>query len=463
MAVPPGILQGIADRPRGRVAIVTGAGTSVEPPTSLPLADAVALEAHRKLVRDGLLDQHSCRDPRDLAAVADAVERAGYPPDILIERIDRQGLINAQPNAGHLAAAALLLEGVVAGVYTLNFDLALTHALSALGARDRVTVVTGPGTYRDLGTICLVYLHGTANSDATAWILTTRQLEEEWRDRWQELVAGRLMATPIVVFAGLGTPASLLAHTANKIRDSAAGTVYQVDPAPYENSAFAVALGIPEERYVRAGWGEFMATISAALLQEQINELDGAIREVIRDEQLDNEMLANSTHLARTLSGFSLAEFGLLRGCWLLHDGFIPWDLIRSRWLAQLMLVVAGVARHLASEPKLRSDGLVEFWRGRELVFMCALAHAQAQWSWSAVDALLRNLRTGASPGLRTAKVVLALGLDSGPASPAPPEDIVSEDQYDIVSAQTPMHLKDGWTYAMHPGRLAELLEIYNA
>ncbi len=142
--LPISLLEAISARPRGRVAIITGAGCSVEKPTELPTAKAIALEAHERLLVDGVLNPGECANPADLSCVADAVFAKTGEQTPLVQRMHPQAFRSPEPNEGYLLAAALLREQAVVCLMTLNFDYAIAVALSQLGAKDSVAVIHGP-------------------------------------------------------------------------------------------------------------------------------------------------------------------------------------------------------------------------------------------------------------------------------------------------------------------------------
>ena len=158
MPVPPEILGAASHRAGGRWVLVIGAGCSVEPPTNLPDSATCATDAHRRLRSDGLLSQ-DCANPADLSAVADAVYAETEAQAALVERLPRESFRSASPNQGHYAAAALLIERSLAGVVTLNFDLAMSTALANLGSEDAVAIVAGPDDIARLGNLNLVLRH----------------------------------------------------------------------------------------------------------------------------------------------------------------------------------------------------------------------------------------------------------------------------------------------------------------
>jgi hypothetical protein len=108
--LPEALLEAISAPPRGRVAIVVGAGCSVELPTGLPLSKALALEAYEKLLADNVLNPGDCANPWDLSSVADAVFARTGRQAALVQRMHPQRLRKAEANEGYLLAAALLRE-----------------------------------------------------------------------------------------------------------------------------------------------------------------------------------------------------------------------------------------------------------------------------------------------------------------------------------------------------------------
>ena len=89
--------------------------------------------------------------------------------------------VRLQQQEGYLLAAAMLREQAVACMVTLNFDLAMSTALTYLGATD-VPVVAGPEDHHLLGVINLIYLHRNVDADPEEWVLRTSALADDWRD-----------------------------------------------------------------------------------------------------------------------------------------------------------------------------------------------------------------------------------------------------------------------------------------
>ena len=183
MPLPPELLQAVSSPGGGKIALVLGAGCSVELPTNIPVSRVCSTEIHRRLIADGILQNGDCAAPEDLSAVADAVFSKRNSQRDVVERLrDQYGLKLATPNDGYWIAAALLCEGLISSVVTLNYDLALSTALSALGGDKLVGVVECPEDLAHQRTINLYYLHRNANAaDPELWVLRTSALNVECR------------------------------------------------------------------------------------------------------------------------------------------------------------------------------------------------------------------------------------------------------------------------------------------
>src|SRR6185503_20965452 len=132
--LPDELLQAISTPAGGRLALVLGAGCSVEAPTGIPVSRIVSLEIHRRLIDDGVLAEGDCANPEDLSCVADEVfAKRNSQRDVVERFLDRYDLKLATANEGYRIAAAMLLEGALSSIVTLNFDLGLSAALSEIG------------------------------------------------------------------------------------------------------------------------------------------------------------------------------------------------------------------------------------------------------------------------------------------------------------------------------------------
>src|SRR5437867_3568034 len=209
MPLPADLLGAIAHADGGRVVMVTGAGCSFEEPTALPLARECALDVHRLLILDGVLTAGQCTNPEDLSCVTDAVRLQLGTQAPVVERLPINRFRNAQPNDGHLRVAAMMREEAIRAVVTLNFDLAFSTALAQVGAEEVITL-NGPQDHHRMGAVNLIYLHRNAHADPEDWILSTEAMENAWRGQWEGVIASAMLAAPVTVFAGLGTPAAVL-------------------------------------------------------------------------------------------------------------------------------------------------------------------------------------------------------------------------------------------------------------
>jgi hypothetical protein len=133
------------------------------------------VEVHRRLLADGILQNGECEDSNDLSLVADAVFIKRNSQRDVVERLREQyDLKLATPNDGYLIAAAMLCEGAISSVVTLNFDLAISNALSELGAGLIVGVIDCPDELPRQKNINVYYLHRNVNAvDPESWVLRT--------------------------------------------------------------------------------------------------------------------------------------------------------------------------------------------------------------------------------------------------------------------------------------------------
>jgi len=307
------LLESISTIGGGKVALVVGAGCSVEPPTNVPVASICSREVHRRLVADGVLQAGDRADPEDLSVVADAVfTKKNSQRDVVERLLGQYDLKLAPANRGYLLAAAMLCEGAIASVVTLNFDLALSSALSELGAGRIVGVIECPDDLPRQKSVNVYYLHRNANAqDPESWVLRTVTLQHEWKMHWEAIIAAKVLAAPIIVFAGLGTPVAVLLESAKLIRDALPGVkVFQVDPQDSAKSGFFKELGIDPSAYIRNGWCQFMEELSERLLKEQVVRLEQAAQRKVHDDALTSEDLSS---LLRRLEALGLVKLGKLR------------------------------------------------------------------------------------------------------------------------------------------------------
>lgn len=441
MTLPHELLQAVSAPGGGKITLVVGAGCSLEAPTSIPLAATCSQQCHDRLVANGVLAVGECTLPSNLSCVADAVFAKTGEQRLLVEQLSQQyELKAASPNEGHLLAAALLREGAIASVVTLNFDLALSTAIARLGVGDAVGVIDGPDDLPNKKPFNLYYLHRNANAaDPETWVLRTAALETEWKGKWEQVVAAMVLATPVVVFAGLGSPANVLVQSATLIRSAIpkGSKAYQVDPGDPDKSAFFKALALAPDAFVRKSWCDFMEELSRRLGVEHASQLKAAAEALVQREKLHPEDL---TGLLDRLQSIGLLNVGRLRASWLLHEKeYCAEEPLARELLADLLLAAALIARVTDTQAVLCEDGVVEFRRGDRTVATHALASGRGTRGQVAIETALRQrrrrLRDRAVP---LSGAIIAATLDGGAAPITPPADVILGDtSVSIVFGQT--------------------------
>ena len=360
MDLPAPLLDGIARAQGGAVVLITGAGVSFEPPTSLPLSRECAAEAHRRLVADRVLQPGDCNNPEDLSAVADAVHRATGGQRELVVRLPFQEFRQARPNKGHLLSAALLVESALSAIITLNFDLGFEHALAMLGGPP-VAIVAGPQEHGFLATASLIYLHRSANADPETWIVRTVALESDWRNSWEEVIARRILSAPVIVFVGLGSPAGVLIDATIKLQAAIpqGSRAYQVNPGPAEDCRFFAALRLPAENYLEGGWTEFMESLANRLSAEHAASLERACRTICEAEGLDCDDIPLA---CGAFTSKDLIDTGRLRASWTLSkDQYAPLRMVSLEQIADLLLGLRAIERVIGATADLGENGTIRF------------------------------------------------------------------------------------------------------
>lgn len=431
--IPADLLHAFVER-QGFVVLVVGAGCSIEDPTGLKLASEYAIEVHRQLVLDGVLDEGNCANPEDLSLVASAVWDRRESQRAVVERLPRAKFRTARPNDGYLIAAALLRERAVSCVLTLNFDLAMSSALTELSASE-VEVIAGPQNLPQLGSSTVIYLHRNVDEpDPERWILRREALEDEWRDNWQEVVARRVMAAPVTVFAGLGSPAAVLTETVRRIRAAVSDVLrtYVVDPA--EETQFQAALDLRQESHLRMGWVAFMRRIGARVAAEHRAALEAAALALCTEHGWGEES-EHASSLCTRFTALGLVVSGKLRALWLLdRQGYAPDD-ARRGLVADLLLAVGLIERELGATAHFREDGVVEFRRDGMIVASALFISGGGTRRWMALEPRVRDSAASLRPETRPMHAILGGVQGSRPEEVAPPEDVVSGDlEEDIIT-----------------------------
>lgn len=420
----------------GRVALVVGAGCSLEAPTSLKLSWEYSRAAHEQLVADGVLAEGECPAPDDLSILASTVYAKYESQDHVVRKLPHARFRLAKANIGYLLVAALLREGVISCVATLNYDLALTEGLRRLDAHE-VTEIAGPGGLENLGSSTIIYLHRNVNEqDAEKWILRKEALEDEWRDSWESVVAHRIAASPVVVFAGLGSPASVLTETLAKVRSAVPDVLkaFLADPAP--TSAFADALDLPPENHVQLGWVAFMQLLSDRVAEQMRSDLLATCTTICEQ----NGFPDNRDHLVGVCAAFAksgVLTMGAVRALWVHGGGAYEPDVPGSRGLvADLLMAVELLAEAVGSDCSFASDGAAQMHTAAGSTLRILGLSGQGTRRWASIEPLIAQQvgQLSHSPDL-----VLAGGFQGPlPDSLSPPEDIVNGDANDDITQGIP-------------------------
>lgn len=443
LAELPPDLKAAAARAGDQIVIVMGAGCSIEAPTDLPPAGALSERIHRTLVDNGVLTAGACPEPWDLSAVAQATLDATGSQRAVVDEFPPDEFRGAQPNRGHLLLAALLREGVVGDVLSLNFDLSVSSALAYVGGASDVRIIKGPEEHDRQGPRNLVYLHRNIESPPDDLILRPEQLEQAWAGQWEEVVARRVLSGPMTVFVGLGSPAAVLTTTATRIVNSLETdtTVYVVGPDEPEASAFFAALGVSAHRYLRLGWCEFMHALGDRVLRDQKAKLEAGCASL---------MHANPGWPAESVGSVCsrLAQLGVLgageiRARWFIdEDNYRPHprDAVNMDLLADLVLGLALLERLRSREARLDNEGLANF-DGPGGPTSIAVVSGRGSRDWVRIEGdVARRLRDLKRRG-RSVQAVLATGVTGNRESVVVPENIAGERDPTSVAGTDPLDI----------------------
>jgi hypothetical protein len=418
------------------VTLVVGAGCSLEAPTSLKLSSAYSKAVFDDLVADCEMDVDECADPYDLSALASAVHEKFGDQNRVVQRLPRNDFLYAKANDGYLIAAALLAEGSVSCVATLNYDLALTDAVKQLDARG-VNQIAGPSHLADFGSSAIVYLHRNVNEqDFTKWILRKEALDEEWKEDWEGVVAARIAASPVIVFAGLGSPAAVLTSTISRVRKLVPDALLAFLADPSETSDFADTLELDDANHIRARWNEFMRRLAARMALEFSREIRVACDEMITtngwpDATETVDALCDAYRVA------GLLGIGRLRASWLgTGRAYEPDNPAQRELLADLLLGVGLLRGSSGASIRLRPDGVVDVSRPGASARLVLPVSGRGSRRWSQLDPLVAAM---VEPLELPPELVLAAGFQGPrPADLAPPEDIVATESSEDVASGSP-------------------------
>ena len=428
MSLPPQLLRA-ATEGEGRVVFVLGAGCSVEPPTSLPLAHDCSRAAHQRLVDDGVIAEGACADPDSLEDVADLVVATTGSKSDLVSRLPRQKFLLATPNKGHDVLAALMAERIVRAALTINFDLAINTALANAGIDD-VTTIDGAGDHEDLGNASVIYLHRSAHAPDEVWVLTSDEVHKGWEDEWNRMLAGAVLTAPAVVFIGMGTLVGVLLASARRVREAVphADSVFQVDPVPREESRAFEVLRPEEDNYIQMGWISFAVELGDRVNQHHLSELVASCEALASDNDWGE---IDVQHVKDGLAAAGLLAFGSARARWFLADGeYLAWRKVRPTWVAELVIALEKSRVELAAEIVLSNDGTILFSKDDRTLGALGYLHGQASMRWSQLHSEMAHRQEHMDNQQETARAFVVAGVEGRqPDQFSTPNDIVAQSE----------------------------------
>lgn len=423
--LPPILTAGLRQLRAQKVVLVIGAGCSVEFPTSLDTASAISIAAHDELVACGAIV--AVEESWDLAKVADALESSQSSRQMLYDQLPIKKFRLAQPNDGYLIAAALQAEGVVKSVLSLNYDLAGVAALNRLGI-SAVDEIYSSADVTTLSAQVFAFLNGSAISNGNDFVITTSDLEDSWQGGWQQLLTEHHMASPIVVFAGLGSNAPLLEAAVQRIETAIGPTdaTYLVDPGEIAANAFARDLRIDESKYFQQTWNAFMLECAGITLSAQLESSERQLPQ-LKGRRPDMTPDLTLSGVFAQLSALGLVKYGLVRSRWFGDrdsESYDPYPEVGTTdhfRLLDLLAVVAAIMSH-AESVALGEDGhlsaAISSGGKRKLTLFSSAAMS--------FDVAVTRLKHSRSDG--DADVHIIAHTDP-PASTAPPEDLIDGEE----------------------------------
>lgn len=425
----------------------------MEPPTNLLSGRQYSRDVFRRLVADGVLAPDGCSDPDDLSMLTEEVFMATQSQRDVTSRLPHNEWRRASPNRGHLAVMALLIEGSVRTVVTLNYDLALQNALSVLSSSDDVGIIRGPEDHSRMCAKNLIFLHRSVEASEDDWVLRKSALDEAWRDGWEEAMANGSLVAPITIFAGLGSPASVLTSSVERLSGATNSRFYLVDPYPHNR--FVEALGEHVEEVLTMGWSDFAVALAQRVTEEQVEQIRQAAIRLAAAEGLPTAQLPMAIAMLRTLT---LVALGQARAQWLLQSStYMPASAYYTDALSDLMLGVCALAEGLNAEIRVGANAEVYVEADTGETFVLRLAHGGGVKSWSSVR---DRLPAGSWGTVQPPRIVLVAGLRS--VHEVVPGDLVRPtDAEDIIyGAQevVPLDIAEVQSLITNPDRLRERL-----
>jgi hypothetical protein len=353
-----------------------------------------------------------------------------------------------------------MAEGVIGAVLTLNFDLAITRALTELDIIKEVAVICRPEDHQNCSAVNVVYLHRNVDDpNWEAWVLRSEVLEKAWQDGWQEMFAIQAITAPVTVFAGLGTPTRILVESAQRVKAALPNSAFfMVDPIPKDQSQFFTALGVASDSYVQESWTDFMVDLAGRVLEEHRDGLAQACYSLIAENGWADEDV--QALCDRMIEG-GLVFLGQLRARWLMKDRTYPvLNSVDPRPVVDLLLVIPIIERATRATAKFRADGAVEFWEGHTLRGVVTFAHGQGTLRRVSCEQIVgRYSARWVNSALKPTATVVAGVVGNAINHSATPENLVSENAAtNIVNGTTVFRVLDVEELRNRPQSAEEVL-----
>ena len=226
------------------------------------------------------------------------------------------------------------------------------------------------------------------------------------------------MSCPVVVFAGLGSPAAVLAESVTRVRDALDEDrhhVFVVDPAA--TTALEAALNLPASSHVESGWSNFMEGMAERLLADLASELEATEGHSAHSTRGMERLSISPTSLCGCTSWESLRLEGSgQNGCWTASNTHLTTH--EGPSLADLVLGLGLIERAANVQVQFQDDGVVELHRDGGAPIRLLPASGGGAFRWSALEATFS--RSGWPHQLNTPTTVRADRRGGRPASSVP-------------------------------------------
>jgi hypothetical protein len=290
----------------------------------------------------------------------------------------------------------------------------------------------------------VVHLHGSVNGSSEDLILRVEALSDDWREKWQEVVARQVLAAPNVLFVGLGSAAPVLSETVAMIANALGHlkNFYQADRGDYENNYFAQQLHIAPDNYIKAPWSEVMGDLAKRVADEQIHTLKVSGISLFRENGVADEEVACFERIVTQLASLSLLGLGRIRANIRLSRSSLyqPRSVADEEWLSGPLLTLGSIAEADGLTVHPTSAGTFHFKRAGRVVSNVLLVSGRGARKLSALDPAITALSkeiseaTGNGPDL----ILVGGALPDASVPSIVPGDIVEGDEIeDIVTGPT--------------------------